>query len=186
MSPPLAIVAAVAENGVIGRDNKLIWRLKSDLRRFREITWGKPMIMGRKTFQSIGKPLPGRETVVLTRDEGFSADGVAIVHGWDEAVAAASRLAEALTAKEVVVAGGAEVYRLALAEADRLYLTLVHAAPEGDAVFPPYERGAFRETRRRSLPAGPDDEHAFTFVDLERRRAAPAAAGRSPQPRRSR
>src|ERR687894_683097 len=80
MNLPLILVVALADNGVIGRDNRLLWRLKTDLRRFREITWGKPMIMGRKTFQSIGKPLPGRETVVLTRDEGFSAAGVAVAH----------------------------------------------------------------------------------------------------------
>src|SRR3712207_5352667 len=86
MTRPLAIVVAVAENGVIGRDNKLIWRLKSDLRRFRDLTMGKPMIMGRKTFDSIGKPLPGRRTVVLTRDRGFSTEGVDVAHGWDEAV----------------------------------------------------------------------------------------------------
>src|SRR5918912_2241546 len=98
MAYPLAIVAAVAENGVIGRDNKLIWRLRSDLRRFRDLTWGKPMIMGRKTFDSIGKALPGRRTVVLTRDRGFSAEDVDVVHGWDEAVGRARALADEMGA----------------------------------------------------------------------------------------
>jgi dihydrofolate reductase len=168
---PLAIVAALADNGVIGRDNKLIWRLKSDLKRFRALTWGKPMIMGRKTFESIGQPLPGRKTVVLTRDRSYSPEGVAVAHSWNGAVAEANRLAETLDAQELMVVGGAEVYRLALAQAERLYLTLVHASPEGDALFPLYDRAAFREVRRQDLPPGPDDEHAFTFVDLERRRA---------------
>ncbi len=175
MTRPLAIVAAVADNGVIGRDNRLIWRLKTDLRRFRELTVGKPMIIGRKTYDSIGRPLPGRETIVLTRDEGFAAAGVHVTHGWDEALAMADRLADDMGAPEIAVGGGAEIYRLALPQARFLYLTFVHAEPEGEAVFPPYDRAAFSEIRRETRPRGPDDEHAFTFVDLERR---PAAAAR--------
>jgi dihydrofolate reductase len=172
MRRPLAIVAAVAENGVIGRDNKLIWRLRSDLRRFRDLTWGKPMIMGRKTFESIGKALPGRRTVVLTRDKGYMAEGADVAHGWDEAVARAEALADEMGATEIAVVGGAEIYRLALPDVARLHLTLVRASPQGDARFPDYDRGAFREVRRADRPKGPDDEHAFTFVDLERRRSA--------------
>ena len=175
MSHPLAIVVALAENGVIGRDNRLIWRLKTDLRRFRDLTVGKPMIIGRRTHESIGRPLPGRETVVLTRDKGFSAEGLHVAHAWDEALARAERLAERMGAPEIVVGGGAEIFRLALPEAQRLFLTLVHAEPEGEIVFPPFDRGAFREVRREPRPKGPDDEHAFTFIDLERR---PAAAPR--------
>src|SRR3712207_3052741 len=176
MEYPLAIVAAVAENGVIGRDNRLIWRLRTDLRRFRDLTWGKPMIMGRKTFDSIGKALPGRRTVVLTHDKGFSAEGIDIVHGWDEAVCRAEALAGEMSAAEIAVVGGAEIYGLALSQARRLHLTLVHASPEGDAVFPPFDRAAFREVRREERPKGPDDEHAFAFLDLERRSSA--ASGR--------
>jgi dihydrofolate reductase len=172
---PLAIVVALAENGVIGRDNKLIWRLKSDLRRFRDLTMGKSMIMGRKTFESIGRPLPGRETVVLTRDRSFSADGIHVVHGWEEAVAEADRLAADMNASEISIVGGAEIYALALPAVERLHLTVVHADPAGDAVFPFYDRSAFREVRREARPKGPDDEHAFTFIDLERR--PPAALG---------
>jgi dihydrofolate reductase len=172
MSHPLAIVAAVADNGVIGRDNRLIWRLKSDLRRFRDLTWGKPMIMGRKTYDSIGKPLPGRRSVVLTRDRAFVAPGVEVAHGWNEAVARAEAFAAEMGAEEISVIGGAEIYALALPQTRRLYLTLVHAAPEGDAVFPSYDRSAFRELRRRECPKGPDDEHPFTFLDLERRSSA--------------
>jgi dihydrofolate reductase len=175
MIRPLAIVVALADNGVIGRDNRLIWRLKTDLRRFRELTVGRPLIIGRKTHESIGRPLPGRETVVLTRDAGYAPAGVHVAHGWDEAVAAAERLAERMGAAEIAVGGGAAIYRLALPQTQFLYLTLVHAEPEGEAVFPPFDRAAFREIRREPHPKGPDDEHAFTFVDLERR---PAAAER--------
>jgi len=175
MTVPLTVVAAVAENGVIGRGNRLVWRLRSDLKRFRALTWGKPLIMGRKTFQSIGRPLPGRETVVLTRDPAFAAQGVRVAQSWEGARALAAELGAAMGAAETMVVGGAEVYALALPEAARLHLTLVHAAPDGDAVFPAFDRSAFRELRREDHGAGPDDEHSFTFLDLERR---PAAAGR--------
>jgi dihydrofolate reductase len=169
MTLPLIIVVAVAENGVIGRDNQLLWRIKTDLRRFRDLTWGKPMIMGRKTFQSIGKPLPGRETIVLTRDPGFSAEGVRVAHSWDEAVALGSSVAKLMEADAVAVVGGAEIYALALPHVQRLFLTEVKAAPEGDAVFPSYHRSDFREIRRVDHPKAADDEHPFTFIDLERR-----------------
>jgi dihydrofolate reductase len=169
MNLPLILVAAVADNGVIGRDNQLLWRIKTDLKRFRDLTWGKPMIMGRKTFQSIGKPLPGRETVVLTRDPGFAAPGVRVARSWDEAVAMGREAARRMGADAVAVAGGAEIYALALPQVERMHLTQVHAAPEGDAFFPPYDRSAFREVRRVEPPRGPEDEHPFTFIDLERR-----------------
>jgi len=165
---PLAIIAAVAENGVIGKDNRLLWRLKADLRRFRELTWGKPMIMGRRTFESIGKPLPGRETIVLTRDPDFSAPGVHRATEWSEARLIAERLAEQAGAPWIPVVGGAEIYALALPEADLIYLTEVHARPEGDVVFPLLDRAEFREVRATHHSAGPDDDHAFTFRDFER------------------
>lgn len=164
---PLAIVVALAENGVIGRDNQLVWRLKTDLRRFRALTMDRPMILGRRTWDSIGGPLPGRRMIVLTRDRGFRAEGAAVVHDWGEARTKAIELAG--SADAAAVAGGAEIYALALPEAARLHLTVVHATPEGDARFPAYDRAAFRETLRRDHPAGPDDEHPFTFVDLVRR-----------------
>ena len=169
MTPSLAIVVALAENGVIGRDNRLIWRLKSDLRRFREVTWGKPLLMGRKTFDAIGRPLPGRETIVLTRDRAFPSAGVHVAYDWNSALSMAQESATEMEATEIAVVGGAEIYRLALPHADRLRLTLVHASPEGDTVFPPYDVGAFREVSRKAYSAGPDDEHASTFIDLERR-----------------
>ena len=114
MDPSLILVVAAANNGVIGGDNRLLWRLKTDLRRFRDLTWGKPMIMGRKTFESIGKPLPGRETIVLTRDRAFALEGIRVAHSWDEAVAQATESAARMGATEIAVVGGAEIYRLAL------------------------------------------------------------------------
>jgi len=169
MTHPLILVVAVAENGVIGRDNQLLWRLRTDLKRFRTLTMGKPIIMGRKTYESIGKPLPGRETIVLTRDEGFSVPGVHVVHSWNEAVAKGEELAGAMGAGAIAVVGGAEIYRLALPQVQTIYLTEVAVAPEGDAFFPPIDRSRFRETARKTHPKSPDDEHPFTFIDLERR-----------------
>jgi dihydrofolate reductase len=170
---PLIIVVAVAENGVIGRDNHLLWRLRTDLRRFRDLTWGKPIIMGRKTFQSIGKPLPGRETIVLTRDQAFAAEGIRIARNWAEAVGLGDEIARSMGADAVAVVGGAEIYALALPHVEKIHLTEVHTAPKGDAVFPPFDRSRFREIRRSEHPAGGDDEHSFTFIDLERRSQDP-------------
>jgi dihydrofolate reductase len=169
MTRPLILVVAVAENGVIGRDNQLLWRLKTDLRRFRDLTMGKPMIMGRKTFQSIGKPLPGRETIVLTREPGFAAEGIHVAHAWEEAVAKGDELAARMGADAVAVVGGAEIYALAMPQVQTIFLTEVHVAPEGDAAFPAFDRSRFREIRRADHPKGADDEHPFTFIDLERR-----------------
>lgn len=169
MSIPLILVVAVAENGVIGRDNQLLWRLRTDLKRFRELTMAKPMVMGRKTFESIGKPLPGRETIVLTRDTAFSVPGVHVVHSWDEAVTKGEEVAKTMGAEAIAVVGGAEIYKIALPHVQTIYLTEVAAAPEGDAFFPPVDRSQFRERARIAHPKGPDDEHPFTFIDLVRR-----------------
>lgn len=162
--PVVTLIVAVARNGVIGRDNRLIWHLRSDLRRFKALTMGKPMLMGRKTYEAIGRPLPGRRTLVLTRDRGFEASGVEAVHSWDETLAAAQT-------GELMVIGGGEIYALALPHAGRIHLTEVEAAPEGDARFPDLDRGAYREVLREAHAAGEHDDHAFTFVDLERIRA---------------
>jgi dihydrofolate reductase len=169
MTASLILVVAAADNGVIGRDNRLLWRLKTDLRRFRDLTWGKPMIMGRKTFQSIGRPLPGRETVVLTRDTAFHADGVHVAQTWQDAVALGENLATSMNATEVAVVGGAEIYALALPDIMKIFLTRVHASPAGDAILPELSPAEFREVRREDHPEGPDDEHPFTFIDLDRR-----------------
>lgn len=168
---PLVIVVAVADNGVIGRDGALPWRLGTDLRRFKALTTGHPMIMGRRSWDAVGRPLPGRESIVLTRDRTFRAEGAHVVHGWEDAKATAVRLADRLGAAAAIVFGGAEIYRVALPETERVHLTEVHARPDGDTAFPPFDRAAFRETGRENHPAGPRDEHPFTYVDLVRRSA---------------
>lgn len=165
---PLTAIVAVAENGVIGRDNDLPWRLRGDLRRFREITMGKPLVIGRRNWDSIGRPLPGRDMIVLTRRTDFSADGVQVAHDWPEALGKAHDSAARSGADEIIIGGGAEIYRLAMPEISRLRLTLVHARPEGDVLFPPYDDSHFRETFRENHPASPQDEFPFTFIDLER------------------
>lgn len=166
---PIVVIAAVADNGVIGDDNRLIWRLKRDLQRFRSLTMGRPVLMGRKTFLSIGKPLPGREIIVLTRDASFAPEGVRVVHSLDEALATGQEVAAASGADSVVVAGGAEIYRQALPFAERLELTLVHAKPAGDALFPDWERDAFEPGLNEHHKADADNEHPYTFATYHRR-----------------
>jgi dihydrofolate reductase len=126
----ISIIAAMAENRVIGRDNTIPWNLPGDLKRFKTITTGHPVIMGRKTFESIGKPLPGRKTLIITRKPDFSAKGCVVVHNLQEA------LAECNGADEVFICGGSEIYRAALSLASRIYLTLLHEEVEGDTRFP--------------------------------------------------
>lgn len=168
MSIPLAIIVAVADNGVIGRDNTLIWRLRTDLQHFKALTLGKPMVMGRKTFQSIGKPLPGRETIVVTRDKDFRPEGVQIASDLELALALAADRAGAMGADTIPIVGGGEIYRQAMPMADLIHLTRVHCAPEGDTFFADPDPAQFVETRRESHPAGAQDEFAFTFVDYQR------------------
>jgi dihydrofolate reductase len=165
-SPPLiSLIVAMAQNGVIGRENSLPWRLPADLKRFRSFTLGKPIIMGRKTFESIGQPLPERTNLVLTRDRGWFAHGVIVVHSLAEA------LAQADASEELVAIGGAEVYRLLLPLARRMYLTHVHADVAGDITFPEFDSTQWADIDCSRQPA--DEEHAYplTFATLERRNA---------------
>jgi dihydrofolate reductase len=162
------LVAAVAENGVIGRDNALPWRLKSDMRRFRARTWGKPVVMGRKTFQSMGKPLAGRTNIVVSRDRGFSAPGVVVAPDLRAALESARGDALRRGADEIVVIGGAEIYAQTLPVADRLDLTLVKTRPDGNSCFPAIDPQAWRETERSEHKAGPEDAADFAFVAYER------------------
>jgi dihydrofolate reductase len=152
----------MAQNGVIGRDNALPWRLPEDLKRFKAFTLGKTLLMGRKTYESIGRPLPGRANLVLTRDRGFRAPGVVVVHSVEEALAHAAD-------NELVAIGGAEIYRLVLPFARRLYLTHVHADVPGDTYFPDFDPTQWADVEWRMHPA--DEQHAYplTFVTLERR-----------------
>mgnify|MGYP003349721141 FL=1 len=167
--PRLTFVVAMAENRVIGRDNGLAWHLGSDLKLFKAATLGKPMIMGRKTFLSIGKPLPGRETIVLTRDPSFSVEGVHRALSLDDALSQGETLAAKLDVDEITVAGGADVYEQLLDRVDRIVMTYVHARPEGDAFFPAFEHLPFREVARADHPAGPRDDYSFTTVTYDRR-----------------
>ena len=164
----IAIVVAVAENGVIGKDGRLPWRIPSDIKRFRQLTMGKPVIMGRKTFQSLAKPLDGRDNIVVTRDPGFSPTGTVAVASLEAALEAARERAQARCVEEIMVIGGAEIYRAALPLADRIYLTRVHAAPDGDTFFPEPDPGNWREVSREALARGPSDACAATFSILDR------------------
>ncbi len=155
--PLITFHLARADNGVIGRDGELPWRLPADLRRFKAQTMGKPMVMGRRTFESFPSPLPGRRHIVLTRDRTWSAEGAEVAHSPEEAIALAA-------ADEIAVIGGAEVF--ALFTPDRIELTEVHAAPEGDAIVPPFGL-AWRETAREDF-AEEAGRPAYSFVTLER------------------
>jgi dihydrofolate reductase len=164
----IVLVAAVAENGVIGRDNAMPWRLKSDLQRFRALTWGKPVVMGRKTFLSIAKALAGRTNIVVSRDRNFSVPGAVVAPDLDAALGAARGDALRRGADAIAVIGGADIYAQTLPMADRLDLTLVKARPDGDVRFPAIDPQAWRETDRSEHPAGPDDSASFAFVTYVR------------------
>lgn len=172
---PVSLVVAVAENGVIGRNNTLPWHLPDDLRYFKRVTMGKPIIMGRKTFDSIGRPLPGRHNIVITRDPAWQAEGVSVVHGLREAFQTARAAVAEDTAHasvdgdvEVMVIGGADIFALALPMADRLYLTEVKGAPAGDTYFPPIDPDDWREIERTPGPPGPEGPPTHDYIVLER------------------
>lgn len=166
----LTMIAAQAENRVIGRNNQLPWYLPEDLKYFKRVTMGKPIIMGRKTYESIGKPLPGRTNIVLTSQPGFSAEGVVVCHSMDEAVEHASAVAEVNGCDEAVVIGGEAIYTEMLPRADRIYLTEVHAQVEGDAFFPAFDRGDWQEVARESFARSGPNPYDYSFVVLDRRR----------------
>ena len=162
MSAPLTLIAAVARNGVIGKDNALPWHIPEDLKWFKENTLGKPVIMGRKTWDSIGRPLPKRPNIVVTRQKDWQAEGAHSVHSLDQALALAASLAPEAT--ELMVIGGNALFAEVLPRARRLYLTEIARAYEGDTVFPPFERSGWLETTRRHNQGDP----AFDFVILDR------------------
>jgi dihydrofolate reductase len=163
----LALIVAAADNGVIGSNNALPWHLPEDLRHFKRVTMGKPIIMGRKTFESIGKPLPGRTNIVITRNPRFQAAGVEVVSSLAAALEMATHVAMRDSVDEAVVIGGAEIYQAALPQADRLYLTEVHAEIAGDAVLPAIDWTQWREASREHHAAQPFD---YSFVRYERAR----------------
>ncbi|MFO1492502.1 MAG: dihydrofolate reductase [Kiritimatiellia bacterium] len=161
MTPRVTLVVAVADNGVIGRAGDLPWRLPDDLKRFKQTTLGKPVLMGRKTWDSIGRPLPGRRNIIMSTRPGFAAAGADVFPALDAALAACAG------EPEVMVIGGAEIYRAALPLATRIHLTRVHAAPEGDTVLD-LPLDGWRELSREVHPADDRHAHAFSFITLER------------------
>lgn len=168
----IILVAAVAENGVIGRDGGLPWRLKSDLQYFKSVTMNKPMIMGRRTFQSIGRALKGRTSIVVTRDADFAAPDIVVAPSLEAALVAARGDALRRGADAIAVIGGTDIFAQTMAAADRLVLTIVHARPQGDALFPDIDQAQWREIDRRAHPKGPEDDCAFTFATYIRWGAA--------------
>lgn len=158
--PPVALVVAMAENRVIGKNNGLPWKISEDLKFFKRITMGKPIVMGRKTYQSIGRPLPGRTNIIISRDAAFTAAGGSVVPDFEAAI----QKAALENPEEIMVIGGAQIYDLALPHADRIYLTEVHEAPEGDAWFPPLDPAEWQTTARADFDGAP----AYSFVTLER------------------
>jgi dihydrofolate reductase len=163
----LSLIVAAAENGVIGRAGQLPWRQPTDLKTFRRLTLGRPIIMGRKTFQSIGRPLDGRTNIVVTRDPAFQAHGIACVSSLDEAIALARPHAVTHQNPEIMVIGGAQLYRAALPLATRIYLTRIHANPAGDAIFETPGLG-WHQVTATPLPRAANDDHEATLLVLER------------------
>jgi dihydrofolate reductase len=158
----IALIAALDRNGLIGRDNALPWQLPADLQHFKRTTMGKPILMGRKTWESLGRPLPGRHNIVLTRDPAYRAEGATVVDSIDAALAAAG------DAEEVMVIGGSAFYRAMLPQATRLYLTRIDAEFEGDAWFPEIDARDWQETARESHAPDERNPHPYAFVTLER------------------
>jgi len=158
----ISIIVAMDSNGVIGRENELPWHLPADLQHFKHTTMGKPILMGRKTWESIGRPLPGRTNIVITRDSDYQADGCVVVNSIDAALAAAGEQ------DEVMVIGGAEFYRQVLPRTDTLYLTRIHASFDGDTVFPELNAASWHEVERSDRAADEKNPHDYSFIRLER------------------
>lgn len=158
----ISVIVAAAENGVIGKQGSMLpWNIPADLARFKRLTMGHPVIMGRKTYETIGRPLPGRKNIIATRNPEYSAGGCEIAHNLDEALAKAG-------ADEIFIIGGGELFRQALPLASRLYLTVVHATPEGDTTFE-YDKNEWKKVSTEPHPADDKNEFAYTFVDLKRK-----------------
>lgn len=161
--PVVTLIVAAADNGVIGRDNTLPWHLPDDLKRFKSLTLGKPIVMGRKTFESIGKPLPGRLNVVVTRDPNYRRDGVTVVHSVEAALTAAG------AAPEIMIIGGADLFRLFLPGASRVHLTRVHAEVTGDVFWPALDPDRWQCVATEGHPADDRHSHSMTFELWEKR-----------------
>ena len=165
----IVLVAAVAENGVIGRDNDMPWRLKSDLKRFRAITIGKPVIMGRKTFQSLGRPLKDRTNIVVSRDANFRAAGAVVVATAQAALDVARGDALRRGVNEIIIGGGSHIYATFLPAAARIEMTRVHASPEGDTRFPNIDPAIWEEAAHTPADRAPEDSASTTWLTFRRR-----------------
>jgi len=168
MSKKIAMIVAMASNRVIGRDNQLPWHIPGDLKFFKATTLGKPVVMGRKTFESIGRPLPGRDNIVITRNGNWQVDGVRVVHDLAGALEMARDSAETSGAEEIMVIGGGEIFTEVLPRTDRLYLTLVQADVEGDAYFPELDWAAWHEISREDVAADNANPYASSGRGFER------------------
>jgi dihydrofolate reductase len=166
----VVLIIAVADNGVIGARGSIPWRLKTDQQRFKMLTTGKPVVMGRKTFVSLRRPLPGRTNIVVTRDRSFRAAGAVVTTSFADARAVATGDALRRSATEIAVIGGAEIYGQWMPYADRLEITEVHARPEGDTYFAAIDTAEWEEVARVRNPAGPDDSADFSYVTYRRRK----------------
>jgi dihydrofolate reductase len=158
----LSIIVAMDRNRVIGKGDTLPWHISSDLKNFKKLTMGKPIIMGRKTHESIGQPLPGRENIILTRDETYQAEGCTVLHSLNEIFEHCKNI------EEVMVTGGSEIYQHTLKQASRLYLTEVHTEIKGDTFFPEFDRSEWNELSRKGFKADEKNEFDYSFVLLER------------------
>ncbi|MDQ0320832.1 dihydrofolate reductase [Pararhizobium capsulatum DSM 1112] len=168
---PVEIVVAVAENGVIGHEGDLPWRLPTDLKRFKTLTMGKPIVMGRKTWVSLGRPLPGRPNIVVTRDAAFTAEGAIVVNTVDAALATAQELARETGVSAVSIIGGGEIYRQTIDRTDTLYVTEVAAEVDGDTRFPDIDPELFEKVSEEPIPQGEKDSHAMNLVVWQRKSA---------------
>jgi dihydrofolate reductase len=164
----ICLVVAMAANRVIGKDNGLPWRLPADLQHFKRITMGKPILMGRKTWESIGRPLPGRTSIVITRDAGYSAPGCVVVHSIEAALQAAADCGD-----EAMVIGGAEFYRQVLPFTNTLYLTRIHADFEGDTLFPELDESEWRQVERSDCEPDVKNPYRYSFIRLDRIKTKP-------------
>ncbi|TCS44013.1 dihydrofolate reductase [Reinekea marinisedimentorum] len=165
----ISLIWAMAENRTIGRNNKLPWHLPNDLKYFKQLTTGKAVIMGRKTYESIGKPLPNRTNIVITRDESYRAEGVHVVTSLDQAIELAEASSLVNASDEVIVMGGAEIYKLCLPRADRLYITFVHAEVAGDAFFPEFDLSQFTEIGREAFSADDSNPYNYSFAVFDKK-----------------
>lgn len=164
----ISMIVAVADNGAIGKDNKMLWHIPEDFKYFKATTMGKPMIMGRKTFESIGRPLPGRLNIVVTRDQSWQADGVLVCHDLDTALSAAFAEAKAKNAGEVMIVGGAQIYAMMMERAERIYYTEVHCEYDHDATFPVLDKAIWQEVSREDHQGDGGGKPNYSFVVFER------------------